>query len=112
MRGADISARPSASICCSPPLRLPASCRRRSRSTREGLVSRIRGWRRSPRARRAEGAEQQVLLDRQFREQPPAFGHQADAEIDDLLGRAADEIVRVAVDLGDDAARRSAAACP
>src|SRR5215470_16975419 len=29
--GAVISARPSASICCSPPLMLPASCRRRSR---------------------------------------------------------------------------------
>src|ERR1700680_5097554 len=32
MRGAIISARPSASICCSPPLRLPASCWRRSAS--------------------------------------------------------------------------------
>src|SRR5712691_7340604 len=32
MRGASISARPSASICCSPPLRLPASWRRRSAS--------------------------------------------------------------------------------
>src|SRR5579871_962132 len=31
--GADISARANASICCSPPLMLPASWRRRSRST-------------------------------------------------------------------------------
>ena len=53
---------------------------------------------------RAEGAEQQVFLHRQFREQPAAFRHQRDAEIDDLLGVQADQIVLLAVDLGDDAA--------
>src|SRR5471032_435483 len=37
MRGADISARASASICCSPPLMLPASCL--ARSLRRGKVS-------------------------------------------------------------------------
>jgi len=36
---------------------------------------------------RAEGAEQQVLLDRELREEPPAFRHERDAEIDDLLRR-------------------------
>ena len=46
---------------------------------------------------RAKRAEQQVFLDRQFGEEPAPLGHQADAEIDDLLGGAADEI---------DAARR------
>src|SRR5262249_26363194 len=53
---------------------------------------------------RAEGAEQQVFLDGQLRKQPPAFRHQGDAEIDNLLGRAADEVVPLAIDLGDDAA--------
>ena len=52
----------------------------------------------------AEGAEQQILLDRQLGKQPPAFRHQRDAEIDDLLGGAADQIVMHAVDFGDDRA--------
>ena len=47
---------------------------------------------------RAIGAEHQVLLDRQLGEQPPAFGHQRDAEVDDLLGREPRQIVRGAVD--------------
>ena len=42
---------------------------------------------------RAERAEQQILLDGQTRKQPAAFRHQRDAEIDDLLGGEADEIV-------------------
>ena len=54
----------------------------------------------------AVGAEQQVLLDRELRKEPPPFRHQRDAEIDDLLGRAPDELVACAVDLGDDAAGR------
>ena len=50
------------------------------------------------------GAEQQVLLDRQFRKQPASLRHQCNAEIDDLFRGAADQVVVDAVDLGDDAA--------
>ena len=83
---------------------LPASCLRRS--ARRGKVSKQTArLRSSSRARgRAIGAEQQVFLDRQQRKQPAALRHQRDAEIDDLLGGAADQIVVDAVDLGDDRA--------
>ena len=60
----------------------------------------------------AEGAEQQVLFYRQFRKQAPSFGHQRDSEIDDLFGRQLGELVTLAVDVGDDAARRSVVLCP
>src|SRR3974390_1716891 len=83
MRGASISARPSASICCSPPLIEPASWRRRS-------------------ARRGKGSKQKSKFALIW---APAFGHERDAEIDDVLGGAADEVVPLALDLGDDAAR-------
>ena len=60
----------------------------------------------------AEGAEQQVLLHRQLREQAPALGDQGDAEVDDLLGGELGEVVGGAVDVGDDARPRSAAPAP
>src|SRR5437879_5663676 len=52
-RGRAMSARPIASICCSPPLRVPARCC--SRSRRRGKYSNTRGasWRAAPRSRRA-----------------------------------------------------------
>ena len=53
---------------------------------------------------RPERAEQQVFFHRQFRKQPAAFRHQRDAEIDDLLGPHADQVVLLAVDFRDDAA--------
>ena len=83
-----ISARASASICCSPPLIEPASWLRRS--ARRGNASKQKSMLALDlRARlRAEGAEQQVFLHRQLGEQPAAFRHQRDAEIDDLLGGA------------------------
>ena len=110
--GASISARPSASICCSPPDIEPASWRAALGKPREGLeADREIAGQLAPRGR-AVGAEQQVLLDRELGKQPAAFRHQRDAEIDDLLGGAADEVVLDAVDLGDDRARRSAARCP
>src|SRR6516165_7362153 len=69
---------------------------------REGRVGRVevagdldaRQW--------SKSAEEQVLLDRELGEEAAAFGHQADPEIDDRLGRTADEIDLLAVDLGDD----------
>src|SRR5579859_2073844 len=52
----------------------------------------------------AKGAEQKVLLDGEPRKQPPPLRHQRYAEVDDLFGGAAGEIVMDAVDLGDDRA--------
>src|SRR5258706_863783 len=58
------------------------------------------------RARRgAVGAEQQVLFDGQAREQPPAFRHQRDTEVDDLFGRAPGQLVFDAVYRRGDPAR-------
>ena len=93
MRGADISARAIASICCSPPLMLPASwlrrsCRRGKVSKQKSRLFAICGARGLP-----VGAEQQVLLDGEPREQPPPLRHQRDAEVDDILGGQADEVV-------------------
>jgi hypothetical protein len=53
---------------------------------------------------RPEGAQQQIFFYRQFREQPAAFRHQRDAEIDDLLGSHSDQVMLLAVDFRDDAA--------
>ena len=83
---------------------LPASWLRRS--ARRGNASKQNSrLRLDLRARLGpEGAEQQVFFHRQFREQPAAFRHQRDAEIDDLLGSHADQVVLLAVDFRDDAA--------
>ena len=51
---------------------------------------------------RAERAEQEILLDGELGKQPPPLRHQRNAEIDDFFRRAADQIVLLAVDLGDD----------
>ena len=77
---------------------LPASCCARSFS--RGKVSKQKSRLRliAERAVGPEGAEQQVLGHGELGEQPPALGHEADAEIDDLLGRAADQLVLGAVD--------------
>ena len=47
---------------------------------------------------RAEGAQQQVLLHRQLREEPPALGHQRHAEVDDLLRGKPGQIMIPVVD--------------
>ena len=90
----------------------PASWLRRSASRGKHSKQNVEIRLHLRRAPSAEGAEQQVLLDGEPREQAPALRHQRDAEVDDLLGGEADEVVALAVDLGDDAARRAAARCP
>src|SRR5205085_4421334 len=69
---------------------------------REGLVRGFEIALDQAARRRAERAQQQILLDVQLGEQAPAFRHKGDAEIDNLLGRAADEIIGCAVDLRPD----------
>ena len=104
MRGASISARPSASICCSPPLMEPASWRRRSARRGKHSKQNSRFDLSDARALRRNAPEQEILLDGKARKQAAAFGHERNAEVDDLLGGAADELVPLAVDLDGDAA--------
>ena len=73
------SARPIASICCSPPESCAPPFRLRSREPREELVDAV-----DRPARLAAGAPRdhaQVLVDRERREQPPSLRHVADAEL-------------------------------
>src|ERR1700751_3595165 len=67
--GPDMSARPMAHICCSPPESVPAIC------------SRLRN----------EGADAQVVLDGEAREQAPVLRHVGDAALDDAMGGEAVE---------------------
>ena len=76
---------------------LPASCPRRS--ARRGKVAKQNSRFLAIAARApAVGAEQEILLHREPREKPPPLGHECDAEVHDLLGRAAYEVVLDAVD--------------
>ena len=75
-----------ASICCSPPERFVPGWRAALGQDREQLVDALE----RPAARPAAvGADQQVLLDGQAGEDPPALGHQHDAAVDQLVARAA-----------------------
>ena len=53
---------------------------------------------------RAIGAEQEIFFDRQHRKQSAPLRHERDAEIDDVLRGAADQVVMNAVDFRDDRA--------
>ena len=78
-RGRDISARPIASICCSPPDIVPAFCSSRSRSRGNVASTRSVSARDSRRRRRTgEGSQLEILADRHPREHAPAFGGMAD----------------------------------
>ena len=79
--GLAISARPIASICCSPPESVPPACLRRSLSTREELedvievgVQLLLGG-----LPPLEGAHLEVLVDAHVREDVPALGNLDDA---------------------------------
>jgi hypothetical protein len=82
--GPDMSARPTASICCSPPERLPARCFCRSARTGNSAKTRAR----RPRGRQ-EGAHLEIVGHRERREDAPAFGDVGDAVRDHLVGRPA-----------------------
>src|SRR5438876_956464 len=61
------------------------------------------GFERSP-CLLAKSSEQQVFFHGQAGEQPAALRHEGNAEIDDLLGGTANEVMGDAVDLGHDTA--------
>jgi hypothetical protein len=80
-RGALIIARATATICCSPPLIVPASCA----GALGQLGEVLQAWRSRAPARPCDqpAAELEVLGHRHLREQLPAFGHQHQAPLDD-----------------------------
>ncbi len=87
--GFAISARPTASICRSPPDSVPASCARalpQAREQRVDLVHRLAVVALA-RAVALEGAEQQVVLDRHLAEQFALLRHQRHAARDHRLDR-------------------------
>ena len=87
-RGFDISARPIAAICCWPPERSVAGTSAMLGEHREELVDAVE---RPGAGAAAMGAEPEVLLDREAREQPAAFRHHGDAQAHDLMrGHRAD----------------------
>ena len=90
--GRAISARPIASICCSPPLSVPAICSRRSASTgnRSNTASMSR---RDLGIAAREGAHAQVVHHGHALEDGAALRHLADAQRDDLVRRAARDAV-------------------
>ena len=83
--GRDISARPIASICCSPPERLPARWARRSFSTGKSVVHALDALREMLARRRQERAHLEVVGHGEAREEAPALGHVGDAVRDDLV---------------------------
>ena len=99
--GLDISARPIATICCWPPESAVRGRVAALREDREEAVDRLQ----RPRALAAElAADEEVLLDRERRKEPPALRHQRDAALHDLRrGEAADRLAAVAHHLRLDA---------
>ena len=81
--GRDMRARATASICCSPPERLPACCVRRSRG---GGTCRTSGRCRRRPGRDARRRRPQVVLDRQVIERAAALGDVGDAAPHDVAG--------------------------
>ena len=85
--GAAISARPMASICCSPPESVPASWLRRSRRRGNRLNTRCAMLLDAcPLAAEAVGAHVQVFVHSEGREYLAPFGRVRDAQVDDLVG--------------------------
>ena len=79
-----IRARPMASICCSPPERVPAICLMRSFSRGEEGVDLLQVLLDGV-PLLGEGAHLQVLLDGHLEEDPPPFGDQGQAPLHHLV---------------------------
>ena len=93
--GRAISARPITSICCSPPLIVPAAWRNRSfrrgkRASTSSSVRRILGG-----IGAGEGAHQQIVAHRHERKHAPPLGNHGDAHAHDRLGSQAVDALAV-----------------
>ncbi len=97
--GWDMRARPMASICCSPPERVPAACFLRSPRMGEEVVGALHVLLDACRVLAEEGAELEVLGDGQAGEDPAAFGGVGEAHGDDLVGGDAVQWLAVEHDL-------------
>ena len=102
-----IRQRPIASICCSPPDMVPATCRRRS-ARRGNRAKHLAHRLLHPPARTwHERAHLQVLLDRERGEDLPPLGDLADAEVADAVALLAGDVAAAEAD----ATRRAASRC-
>ena len=90
--GADIIARPIATICRSPPLIVRTSCLGRSRSLGNKLRTRARLSASRSRARVGWAPRMQILLHGEIGEDAAILGHQRDAGLDDLMRRAMGDV--------------------
>ena len=90
--GSDISARPIAHICCSPPDNVPASWRRRSWRRGNSSIDEIEALAELRPRRGNEGAHAQIVLDCHAREQAAVFRHVRDAQLDDAMRRRGRQI--------------------
>ena len=75
-----ISARPMATICCSPPLRLPASCERARASAGNSVKTRSRSVADAGSIAARVRAHVEVLADGHAREEPASLGRVTHAE--------------------------------
>ena len=91
--GRDISARPIATICCSPPDSVPASCERRSMQQREQLVDPVEVLLGAPAAQ--VGAHLEVLEHRHRREQPAVLRDDREAAADAVARRPRGDVLAV-----------------
>ena len=94
-RGRLTSARPIATICCSPPLSRPAGWSEplaHARKQLEHLVEAVGELAAPAAAQVAIGAELQVLLHRVLGKELASLGHQREPEIGDLVRRHAADV--------------------
>ncbi len=93
--GSDISARPKASICCSPPDSSPAAPVAALVQDREELID-LRHHLRVVGLRGGVTADPQILLDGQWEEDlAPPLGHQGQAVFDDHVRELAQDLFAV-----------------
>ena len=85
--GSDISARPIAHICCSPPDMRAGELAAALAQPREQLVDEGEASRNFAPRRTDEAAHPQIVLDRHAREQAAVLRHMRDAELDDAVRR-------------------------
>ena len=90
--GRPISARPTASICCSPPESVPASCQVRSFSRGNSSYTCSRSSLMRFLVLAQVRADLQVFQHRQVGEYAPAFRHHRDAALHDLLRVQAQDV--------------------
>ena len=92
--GSDMSPRPMASICCSPPESEPASCSQRS-AKRGKIVANSLEVVGAPCPSAPKASELEVLANRQVGKDAPAFGHLDQAKLDHARGVGSMDVLAI-----------------